>query len=247
MEKNVAGQKWYVFAFDETDNTAKTGNSGDITAKISADGGAAAGLTDVNPVELEDGYYVFDLTIGETNADVLLLLPESATGNIQVIGVPGIVYTRPPYFNALGIESDGDISEVDTLTGHTAQTADHTAAIAAVKAETVLIVEDTNELQLAQGDWATATGFSVPNEYDAAIAALPTAAEISLALLKYDFDGITGEAARSALNALRFLRNKWSVAGGTLTVTKENDTTSAWTAAVTSDAAADPITGSDPT
>jgi hypothetical protein len=59
---------------------------------------------------------------------------------------------------------------------------------------------------------------------------------------------VTGESARSLLNAIRFLRNKWSVsAGNILTVTKEDDATPAWTAAVTSNAAAVPITGSDPT
>lgn len=77
-----------------------------------------------------------------------------------------------------------------------------------------------------------------------------TAAErnsIADALLKRDWTAVSGEAARSALNALRFLRNKWSVAGSTLTVTEEDDSTSAWTATITTDAAADPVTASDPT
>jgi len=52
--------------------------------------------------------------------------------------------------------------------------------------------------------------------------------------------------ARSPRNALRVLRNKTSVAAGTLTVTKEDDTASAWTAAVTTNASADPIVGIDP-
>lgn len=66
------------------------------------------------------------------------------------------------------------------------------------------------------------------------------------ALLKRDWSSVTGEAARSVLNALRFLRNKWSVSGSTLTVTKEDDTTAAWTSVLTGNPAADPITGSDP-
>lgn len=69
---------------------------------------------------------------------------------------------------------------------------------------------------------------------------------IALAALKYDWTGITGEAARSTLNALRFLRNKWSISGTTMTVTKENDSTSAWTSSLTIDAAASPVVGSDP-
>lgn len=69
---------------------------------------------------------------------------------------------------------------------------------------------------------------------------------IAEALLKLDLSTITGEAARSVLNAVRFLRNKWSISGATLTVTKEDDATSAWTATVTTNAAAEPVTGNDP-
>lgn len=79
-----------------------------------------------------------------------------------------------------------------------------------------------------------------------AVSDIPTATQNADALLKRDMSSVTGEAARSPLNALRFLRNKWGVAAGTLTVTKEDDTTSAWTATVSTDAAAVPIIGSDP-
>lgn len=74
----------------------------------------------------------------------------------------------------------------------------------------------------------------------------PTATENADALLKRDMSAVTGEAARSPLNAFRFLRNLWTVVGTTLTVKKEDDTTTAWTATVTTNASADPITGSDP-
>jgi hypothetical protein len=73
-----------------------------------------------------------------------------------------------------------------------------------------------------------------------------TPTEIADAVLNRDFSAVSDTNARTVLNSMRFLRNKWSVAGNTLTVTKEDDATEAWTAAVTSDAAADPITGSDP-
>ena len=53
-------------------------------------------------------------------------------------------------------------------------------------------------------------------------------------------------AVRTPRQALRFLRNKWTLAGSTLTVTKEDDTTASWTAVVTTSTAATPITGSDP-
>ncbi len=64
---------------------------------------------------------------------------------------------------------------------------------------------------------------------------------IADATLKRDMSSVTGEASRSLLNCLRFIRNKWSTSGGTLTVTKEDDSTSAWTATVTTSPTADPI------
>jgi hypothetical protein len=74
-----------------------------------------------------------------------------------------------------------------------------------------------------------------------------TSDDIADAILLRDWTDVVGTVPdRSTLNALRFLRNKWSLAAGTLTVTEEDDTTSAWTASVTTDAGAVPIIGSDP-
>lgn len=55
------------------------------------------------------------------------------------------------------------------------------------------------------------------------------------------------DTARSVRNALRSLRNKVSISGSTLTVTMEDDSTPAWTAAVTGTSGADPVTAVDPT
>jgi hypothetical protein len=95
MQKNVASQKWTVFAFDRTDNSPQTGDAANITANIKIDGGAAGATNDTNPTELEDGYYEFDLTQAETNGNLLQLFPASGTADIQVIGVPGAIYTSP--------------------------------------------------------------------------------------------------------------------------------------------------------
>jgi hypothetical protein len=102
------------------------------------------------------------------------------------------------------------------------------------------------EVQSEAADALNAYDPPTKAELDAAVDALPTAAENAEEVLKHDWDGMTGEASRSLLNAGRFLRNKWDVAAGTLTVKKENDSTTAWTAAVSSDASANPIIGSDP-
>lgn len=94
-------------------------------------------------------------------------------------------------------------------------------------------------------DWITAAGIATDAIDNNAIAA-SAVTEIVDGLLKRDFSEVTGESARSMLNALRFLRNKWSISTGTLTVTKEDDSTTAWTAALTSSAGADPVTAIDP-
>lgn len=51
---------------------------------------------------------------------------------------------------------------------------------------------------------------------------------------------------RTPRQALRALRNKVSITGSTLVVTKEDDSTPSWSASVTYDASAIPVTGVDP-
>jgi hypothetical protein len=93
MRKNVASQKWVVYAWDTTSLNPKTGDAANITANLRIDGASANPVDDTNPTELEDGYYIFDITQAESNGDLLLIAPASSTGNIQVRGVPEAVYT----------------------------------------------------------------------------------------------------------------------------------------------------------
>jgi hypothetical protein len=80
----------------------------------------------------------------------------------------------------------------------------------------------------------------------AATGDIPTAVQNADALLNRDMSAVSDTNARSPLNALRFIRNKWDVAAGTLTVKKEDDSTTAWTASVSTDAGAEPVIGNDP-
>ena len=75
---------------------------------------------------------------------------------------------------------------------------------------------------------------------------IPTATANADAMLNRDMSAVSDTTARSPLNALRFLRNLWSISGTTLTVKKEDDITTAWTSVVTPAPGADPISGSDP-
>lgn len=78
---------------------------------------------------------------------------------------------------------------------------------------------------------------------DVPLSDLPTATENADALLNRDMAAVSDTNTRSPLNGLRFLRNGFSISGTTLTVLREDDTTPAYTRDLTTDAAAEPITG----
>ncbi len=118
MFKNTAGQKWVVFAFDRTDNTPKTGDAAQITANLRLDGGSANATDDTNPTELEDGFYIFDITQAETNADNIVISPASSTSDIQVIGCPAAVYTvvlNDYKADVSGLATAAALTTVDTV------------------------------------------------------------------------------------------------------------------------------------
>jgi len=111
--------------------------------------GASSNVVYYTPTQAETNYTAFVVTAYKASC-----LPVSQTVITSASSTPGEV----------------------NVTGHTPQTADHTAAIAAVKAETVLIVEDTNELQT--------------DDIPATLATLATAT--ALATAQDDLDTITG-------------------------------------------------------
>jgi hypothetical protein len=80
-----------------------------------------------------------------------------------------------------------------------------------------------------------------------AVTSIDATALVSIAdaILKRDFSAVSGEANRSALNALRKLMNKVALAGGVLTIYKEDDIASAFTQAVTTDVSAEPVVSVD--
>jgi hypothetical protein len=88
LYKNTASQKIAVYAYTASTGAAKTGDAAQITGYISKDWGAAAAITDTNPTELDatnmQGWYVFDLTQTETNAEVLIIAAVSSTSGVLV-------------------------------------------------------------------------------------------------------------------------------------------------------------------
>lgn len=89
------------------------------------------------------------------------------------------------------------------------------------------------------GDLTTAMTASVT-------AAVPTAAQTADKLIGRRIGG-GADGGRTVGQALAASRNKVTRSGSTLTVYDIDDTTVLWTATLTSDAAADPLTGIDPT
>jgi hypothetical protein len=89
----------------------------------------------------------------------------------------------------------------------------------------------------------SAVGLASAN-LDTQLGALPTAAENADAMLGRNLAG-GSDGGRTVKDALRSLRNKTSISAGTLTVCQEDDSTTAWTAAVTT-TPGDPLSAIDP-
>jgi len=104
------------------------------------------------------------------------------------------------------------------------------------------IAADVHELQPAV---ITAADFSA-GAIDANALAADATAEIADRVLGRTISG-GADGGRNVTSALRILRNKFTAAATTLTVYAEDDTTTAWTSTLSTDAGATPITGSDPT
>jgi hypothetical protein len=178
--KNVTGQYVTVFAWDLYTETAKTGNAASITAVISKDCGAFSATNDVNPTEVDvagtpKGFYQFELSQAETNADHIIFVPVSATAGVKLkaldfdtvfvkqTGDSYAVVAHADYGNAKLVRST---TPANTLTVHNT---DHGVLVSGTK-------QTLDELQdLAAGAAMTLTG-----AYDAAKTAAQAGAQMDL-------------------------------------------------------------------
>lgn len=113
------------------------------------------------------------------------------------------------------------------------------AAIKAITDQMVFTVANRLDVQLLGASAGTLTASALATD---------AANEIADALLDRDMSTGTDSGSstvRTVRQALRALRNRVAIATGTVTVYKENDSTSSWTGAVTT-AAGDPISEVDP-
>jgi hypothetical protein len=126
-KKNVASQKIPVYAHDILNDTGKTGDAANITARVSLDGGAVAQSNDANPTELDatyaPGVYIFDMTQAEMNCEMGILYAKSATANIKLD--PVIYLPQPDVPGTFGAVNDASPSTTEFDTDITEATADH--------------------------------------------------------------------------------------------------------------------------
>jgi hypothetical protein len=85
-----------------------------LTAYVSKDYGTVTALADTSATEMDStnakGWYLFDLTQGETNADALLFSGKSTTANISLVGQ--LVFTTPANFTTQSIDSNGRVDVI---------------------------------------------------------------------------------------------------------------------------------------
>ena len=116
MYKNVASQYVIVFAWDNANGVPKTGDAGNITARVSKNSVDSAASNDVNPTEISNtthkGQYAFLMSQSETNCDLLGLTAVSSTADIDIL--PVIIYTRQQVFTVTG-QIDANVKYVNDV------------------------------------------------------------------------------------------------------------------------------------
>lgn len=129
MLKNQSGQQWVVIAFDSATGDLVGSDEANITAKLRIGAGADlvdTGDTNPTPVTGQTGYYAFDLTAAETNADQVWIFPQSSTAGVRVLGFPPEYSPYNPVLAGIPVGAAASYYAADgTLT--LVQRADYTA------------------------------------------------------------------------------------------------------------------------
>ena len=214
-----------------------TGNvGGNVTGSVGSVAGAVASVTG------NVGGNVVG-SVASVTAGVTVTTNNDKTGYSLASGPLDAAATRA----ALGLASanlDTQLTTIDDFLD---------TEVAAIKAK-------TDQLTFTTANRVDATAIAVSDKTGYSIAsggigsgAIAAAEQNALADAFLDRNMATGTdngtnstAVRTVRQALRRMRNKESIAAGTLTVTKEDDSTTSWTAAVTT-TAGDPLSAVDPT
>jgi hypothetical protein len=256
MKKNVAGQKIGAQLVSATTGAAFEGA---VTVYVTGDAGTqAVGSVGAGACTHEgNGYHTYAPAQAETNYD-LIAFTFTGTGAVPVTLQ---VYTSFPQTqdvaSGVAVNSLAANSITATAIANDAITDAKVASDVTIASVTGAVGSVTAGVGLADGA-ITAAKIATDAITAAKIASgaidadsLATDATTKLADAFLNRDMATGTDSGSATvrtvrQALRFLRNKFSVTGGTLTVTKEDDSTASWTAAVETTGGAAPVTSMDP-
>lgn len=218
------------------------------------------GATNMAPLPIE-----IELTATNNQSSTVLL--SSGTGTGQLDFTSGILKVDVNTIKTQTVTCAAGVTvlaSVGTAATSTAQTGDSFARLGANGAG-LTALGDTRlaNLDVASSTLATAAALTTVDDFldteiaaikaktdnlpaaPAAVGDIPTANENADALLGRNLAG-GSSTGRTVTQALCFLRNKWTVAAGTLTVYATDDTTTSWSATVSTDAAALPVTGNDP-
>ena len=184
----------------------------------------------------------FGQAIGDPVADADTIWGLANTNLDAAVSSRMATYTQPTGFLAATFPA-GTVANTTNITAGTITTATN-----------LTTNNDKTGYSLGVGGIA-ATAFAAGAVDAAAIAAdaitsselaQSAAQEVADEVLNRNLAGGGSGNTRNVRNSLRVLRNKVSEAAGTLTVTEEDDTTSAWTATTTRTAGLDPLSGVDP-
>jgi hypothetical protein len=268
FRKNTSGQYIHVQGVDATTGGIKSGVTWTVRRCIDGTFAAATGTATEDGTT---GWYRFALSQADTDGNNIGF---NFTGTGAIPQTVNIVTTAcDPTSTAFGLS----IAKTTNITGFNDIAATAVVSSGAITTSggavsTVTAVTNAVTLPTIPADWITSSGVAVSavteiqaglSTLDAAgvrsavglasanldtqIGDIPTATENADALLNRDMAAVSDTNSRSPLNALRFLRNKWGSVAGTLTIYAEDDSTPKWSAALTSDATAEPIISVDPT
>ena len=265
--KNVASQTVYAVAVNATTGAAETSG---VSVAISKDGAASAAGTGTL-AHIAEGLWAYTFAQAELNATATGFVFYKS-GAVPVGGGVRTTQANPDDAAALGLSNldaaistrstyaGGDTSGTSTLlTRITSTRAGYldnlSAGAVALEATAQAILTDT-------GTDLPATLSTIAGYIDTEVAAIkaktdlipaapaatsdiPTTAQIADKILGRAIAG-GADGGRTVTQALQALRNKVTRSGSTLTVYAADDSTSSWTATITTDAAAEPVTGVDP-
>lgn len=205
---------------------------------------AAAGIPEVKVASIANNA----ITAASINADAIT--DAKVAGDVTIASVTGAVGSVTGNVGGNVTGSVGSVAAGGIAASSFAAGAIDAAAIAAnAIGASELAADAVAEIADAVWDEAIAGHLSAGSTGEAldnagAAGTPPTTAEIADKILGRNLAG-GSDGGRMVKDALRSLRNKTSITAGTLTVTQEDDTTTAWTAAVTT-TPGDPLSAIDP-